>query len=497
VNNQTLPDTTREQYRYAIEGGRAFKASDQPTKVNTQRHKVCYLPGLENRTTDYGNLRNQALRVITVTGGRILSWQQGKPAGADSHQVYFTVRDSGSSVTLELDRQGKTISREVFYPFGGSAVWAAQHQTQADYKFIRYGGKERDRTGLIYYGFRYYAPWLRRWINTDPSGMIDGPNVYFFVANNPLTCHDPDGRVLASRTYFTDETAHYTSLASRMAATLGDVKDNPFLNTLKTKSGKEEGHFLLDALKENNPQAISAIRVFHEKTNAGNLSGEINNQQAKGFFLNSLTTLQTINTNKNFHKIKSILNKPNQPAVKFDNISTAIIELDKINITQSSASTEMYEIVRTVTTQNILTATLEGKGKQPVLTNYMSLSGITNATHANQPVGNVTFITNGISSLNRTFFPIMLQSKGAANAGARTHDTEIKLLNAIRDTVENDTGPYTLTIQSIYQPCASCVATIASYTNNLNRQVTKHTHLTVNMSSVQYLRGNIRSATKK
>lgn len=132
--------------------------------------------------------------------------------------------------------------------------------------------------------------------------MIDGPNIYFFVANNPVTFHDPDGQALTSRTYFTDEIAHYTSLASRMTGALADVKNNQFLNTLRTKPGKEEGYFLLEALKDNNPQANNAIKAFHEKTNAGNLSGEMTIQQSKDFFINSLTTLHTIGTNDSFLK---------------------------------------------------------------------------------------------------------------------------------------------------------------------------------------------------
>ncbi|MFJ2714382.1 RHS repeat-associated core domain-containing protein, partial [Pseudomonas sp. NPDC087346] len=57
----------------------------------------------------------------------------------------------------------------------------------------RYSGKERDATGLYYYGFRYYAPWLGRWINPDPAGTIDGLNLYRMVRNNPIALFDTDG----------------------------------------------------------------------------------------------------------------------------------------------------------------------------------------------------------------------------------------------------------------------------------------------------------------
>ncbi|MCD2476611.1 RHS repeat-associated core domain-containing protein, partial [Staphylococcus aureus] len=48
-------------------------------------------------------------------------------------------------------------------------------------------------TGLYYYGFRYYIPWMARWVNPDPAGYSDGLNVYEMTRNNPATYFDPDG----------------------------------------------------------------------------------------------------------------------------------------------------------------------------------------------------------------------------------------------------------------------------------------------------------------
>jgi len=54
--------------------------------------------------------------------------------------------------------------------------------------------KERDDlTGLYYYGARYYAPWLGRWMSADPSGPQDGLNLYEYVSSNPIGYIDPDG----------------------------------------------------------------------------------------------------------------------------------------------------------------------------------------------------------------------------------------------------------------------------------------------------------------
>ncbi|MFB9160454.1 RHS repeat-associated core domain-containing protein, partial [Chromobacterium violaceum] len=50
-----------------------------------------------------------------------------------------------------------------------------------------------DETGLYDYGYRYYAPWLGRWLNPDPAGTVDGLNLYRMVRNNPGILRDIDG----------------------------------------------------------------------------------------------------------------------------------------------------------------------------------------------------------------------------------------------------------------------------------------------------------------
>ena len=55
----------------------------------------------------------------------------------------------------------------------------------------RYLGKRIDQeTGLVYFGYRYYEPVTGRWISPDPIGTADGPNLYSFAHNNPLSFTD-------------------------------------------------------------------------------------------------------------------------------------------------------------------------------------------------------------------------------------------------------------------------------------------------------------------
>ncbi|WP_032703154.1 RHS repeat domain-containing protein [Pseudomonas syringae] len=182
-----------ERYVYDGQGQRCRKISTAQASGRTLINEVRYLPGLEIRTTADGEI----LHVVTAQAGRnsvrVLHWEAGKPDSIANDQVRYSLGDHLGSSTLELDQQGGLISQESYYPFGGTAWWAARSAVEAKYKTVRYSGKERDASGLYYYGFRYYAPWLQRWINPDPAGAVDGLNFYAMVRNNPAVSVDPSG----------------------------------------------------------------------------------------------------------------------------------------------------------------------------------------------------------------------------------------------------------------------------------------------------------------
>ncbi|MEB5890017.1 RHS repeat-associated core domain-containing protein [Enterobacter roggenkampii] len=188
-----------ETYRYDSTSQRMLKISTQKTGTSTQKQRTVYLPGLELRTTASGGTETENLQVVIVgTAGRasvrVLHWEKGKPEIIGSNdQVRYSYGDLIQSAGLEVDGSGLLVSQEEYYPYGGTAVCAARNAVEAVYKIIRYSGKERDATGLYYYGYRYYQPWAGRWLNADPAGTIDGLNLYRMVRNNPVTLHDPDG----------------------------------------------------------------------------------------------------------------------------------------------------------------------------------------------------------------------------------------------------------------------------------------------------------------
>jgi len=181
-----------ETFRYS-QGTRVYKRHETHTSTTTHFHQVLYLPGLEVRTRDNG----EVLHVITLAGGRgsvrCLHWVSKKPDGIDQDQLRYSLDDHLGSSLMELDQQARLISHEGYYPFGGSAWLTAVSAQEVSYKTVRYSGKEMDECGLYYYGARYYAPWLQRWVSADPAGDVDGLNWYGYVGNNPLRYIDSHG----------------------------------------------------------------------------------------------------------------------------------------------------------------------------------------------------------------------------------------------------------------------------------------------------------------
>ncbi|WP_416414834.1 RHS repeat protein [Pantoea sp. App145] len=189
----------RESYRYDASSQRILKVNTQKVGGSTQLQRVVYLPGLELRTTERDGKVTEQLQVMTPGEAgraqlRVLHWESGQPEGSGENDgLRWSYDDLTGSCGLELDGKGQIISREEYYPYGGTAVLTSRSQREVAYRTVRYSGKERDATGLYYYGYRYYQPWVGRWLSADPAGAVDGLNLFRMVRNNPMTLRDHDG----------------------------------------------------------------------------------------------------------------------------------------------------------------------------------------------------------------------------------------------------------------------------------------------------------------
>jgi RHS repeat-associated protein len=109
--------------------------------------------------------------------------------------IRFQCDNHLGSACLELNEDAEIISYEEYYPFGSSSYCAMNGSIEVSKKRYRFCGKERDEeTGLYYYGMRYYAAWICRFVSVDPL-QHEYPNLspYVYCNNNPINLIDPTG----------------------------------------------------------------------------------------------------------------------------------------------------------------------------------------------------------------------------------------------------------------------------------------------------------------
>lgn len=201
VERESSPSDA-EYYVYDSSGARLRKISESFSGNGSgiRTEETIYLGSLEIKKISRGATLNEerhSRRVMDLNKcvATRIDWVCGAPPnGVTNPQIRYQLDDLIGSSLLELDVQGKIISYEIYYPYGGTALIAGNSLQEVQLKQYRYSGKERDTlTGFYYYGARYYAPWLCRWMSADPAGAVDGLNLYAFVGNSPIDRKDFDG----------------------------------------------------------------------------------------------------------------------------------------------------------------------------------------------------------------------------------------------------------------------------------------------------------------
>ena len=134
---------------------------------------------------------------------------------AGSHTVTF---GTGS---FDLDGKSLAATGQLDFQSTDTHIWAAPYpgeigklpnefaaRSTANNPFGWKGRPVDPETGLIYIRHRYYDPDMGRFITPDPLGYVDGPSVYGFGMNSPVSYGDPLG--LTSRSDITSGTLFYT-----------------------------------------------------------------------------------------------------------------------------------------------------------------------------------------------------------------------------------------------------------------------------------------------
>ena len=237
-----------EYYVYDSSGQRIRKVTERLKASGVEITETRYLGdvevkfiypkagGLLQKTAERQTLRIKASGEIFVAFYQWTLGQSDKPP-----QVRYQLENLPGSVNIELNEHSETITYEEYYPYGDTAYLAGKDQVDVKRKRYRFSGKERDAfTGLYYYGARYYAPWLGRWINPDPAGPVDGLNLYAFVGGDPINYYDQDGFAKAPKATAKSKTAAKKKKPIKPKAT---KKAEPkIVKNTKTKASKKKSN---------------------------------------------------------------------------------------------------------------------------------------------------------------------------------------------------------------------------------------------------------------
>jgi RHS repeat-associated protein len=188
----------RTWYVYNWAGLRVRKVTERltrqvsgPMKPQKAKETVCLATyELCRRYSGSGQMKSQktTVRVLgdnAATPAALLEKDTRQPG---SRSLVRYLIDEG----LEADDVGRVVSFEEYSPYGATTYRAVSSQVEAPSKH-RFAHYCRDEIGLNHCGARYYASWLGRWTSLDPLGLLDGPNLYAYVGNNPIDLADPTG----------------------------------------------------------------------------------------------------------------------------------------------------------------------------------------------------------------------------------------------------------------------------------------------------------------
>jgi|GEM_PF-2888861 len=96
----------------------------------------------------------------------------------------------GSTLALSGD-SGAAIGRFHYDPYG--LVTGKQGITDTIFQFNGHYGIATDPTGLVHLNARFYNPYLKRFMNSDPAGFAGGMNWFAYSAGDPINLFDPLG----------------------------------------------------------------------------------------------------------------------------------------------------------------------------------------------------------------------------------------------------------------------------------------------------------------
>lgn len=139
---------------------------------------------------------------FSATGGKVSPrLRHFNGPGLDDHIGFFEYTNGQAQfrwsliqgqgdVRQVIDTSGNVLDDRIYTVWGQDLI-SPKVSSANPYGFA--GARQDSGTGLCYNRARMYDPRAGRFQATDPYGMIDGPNLYLYAGNNPVSSCDPSG----------------------------------------------------------------------------------------------------------------------------------------------------------------------------------------------------------------------------------------------------------------------------------------------------------------
>ena len=238
--NKTISGTVTSFYNYDSGGERTRKVVLKQGGIREERY---YINGYEVYRKFISNVIDTERQTLHIADESkrfaiidTLTIENGVTLGTPDVTIRYQYDNHLGSASLELDESANVISYEEYHPFGTSSYRLGTNEAEVQLKRYRYVGKERDEeTGLYYYGARYYAGWLGRFISTEPlKEKYPNLSTYCYCANNPVKYVDLDGREIVIAHLSEKQQEQYIAQISRLKS------ENVYFEVLYSKLEESE-----------------------------------------------------------------------------------------------------------------------------------------------------------------------------------------------------------------------------------------------------------------
>ncbi len=154
-----------------------------------------------DRRIDYAYDGDQIIREISSDGTDVRYIRNGATGGllqmeTGGDRLTYQIDRLGTVMAL-ADQNGDVVERYSYSPFGETTIRDASGTVLSQsafgnaYQFA--GGRIDPETGLYHMGHRLYDPQSGAFLQRDPLGFIDGPNLYLYAGGDPINAADPLG----------------------------------------------------------------------------------------------------------------------------------------------------------------------------------------------------------------------------------------------------------------------------------------------------------------